>query len=111
MAVVVNPAPDYGVEHPGQVIQRLVTALLKLPAPNFAPNRFERVAANRRAERDPDSALPPSRQPRPKRIAEEVELLVGVVSAPVIILAVDDLRLCGMKLKPAFSKPLFQRRA
>src|SRR6516225_4022595 len=28
------------------------------------------------------------RQPRPEGVAEEVELLVGVVSAPVIILAV-----------------------
>ena len=111
--VVVNPTPDYRVEHARHVIQRLVTTLLKLPAPNLAPNRFKRFVANRRAERDsdPDSTLRSSCQPRPKRIAEEVELLVGVVSTSVIILALDDLRLFGMKLKPTFSESLFKPRA
>src|SRR5215813_9728139 len=52
---------------------------------------------------------PTSRQPRPERIAEEVELLVGIVSAPVIIFAIDDLRLLGMKHQPTFGEPLRKR--
>ena len=31
-AVVVDPTPDVAVEHPGEVIQRLVAALMKRPA-------------------------------------------------------------------------------
>ncbi len=109
MAVVVNPAPDYGVEHPSQVIQRLVTASRKVPSANLAPDRFEGLVADRGTERDADSTLPSSRQPRPKRIAEEVELPVRIVSAPVIIFAVDDLRLIRMKRQPTFSEPLLER--
>jgi hypothetical protein len=105
-AVVVNPAPDYGVEHPGEVIERFVTSSWKCPRTKLAPYRLEGFVANRGTERDTDSTLLSSRQPRSKRITEEVELLVGIVSAPVIILTVDDLRLLGMKHQPTFSEPL-----
>jgi len=40
------------------------------------------------------------RSPRPKRIAEKIELLVRIRPSPVIILAIDDLRLLRMKLQP-----------
>ena len=96
-AVVVNPAPDYGVEHPGEVIERFVTSSWKCPRTKLAPYRLEGFVANRRTERDTDSTLLSSRQPRPKRIAEEVELLVGIISASVIILTIDDMRLLRMK--------------
>src|SRR6516225_1958065 len=46
---------------------------------------------------------------RPEGVAEEVELLVGVVSAPVIILAVDDVRLLGMKRQATFGEPPLKR--
>jgi hypothetical protein len=42
-------------------------------------------------------------------VAEKVELPIGVVSASVIILAVDDLRLLGMKRQSAFSEPPLKR--
>jgi hypothetical protein len=61
-----------------------------------------------RAERDADLPAPPSRQPRPKRVAEEVELVVGMVSAPIIILAEDDLRLRRMQRQPAVREPLLK---
>ena len=34
--------------------------------------------------------MPSARQPRPKRVAEKVELQVWVVAAAVIVLAIDD---------------------
>jgi hypothetical protein len=92
------------VEHPGQVVERLVAALMKRPASDRLPDRLESLIAGRRAERDAEGTPPPSRQPRPEWVAEKIELLVGVVSAPVIILAVDDFRLLGMK-RHAFHKP------
>jgi hypothetical protein len=111
VAVVVNPAPYYGVEHPSQVIQRLVTASRKVPGANLSPDRFKSLVADCGTERDADSTLPSSRQPRPIGIAEEVKLLVGILSAPVIILAVDDLRLLRMKRQSTFSEPLLERYA
>src|SRR5262249_31062611 len=48
-------------------------------------------------------ALPPSilGPPGPKGVAEEVELDVLMLAPPVIVLAVHDLGLLRMKLKPA----------
>src|ERR1019366_3059151 len=51
-----------------------------------------------------DEVLPEStlRPPRPKRVAEKIELLVRARPSPVVILAIDDLRLLRMKLQSAF---------
>ena len=108
-AVVVDPTPDVAIEHPGEDIQRLVAALVKCPASDGLSDRLESFVARRRAEGGAGGTAPASRQPRPEGIAEEVELLVGVISASVIILTVDDFRLLGMKPQPAFGKPLLKR--
>jgi len=67
-------------------------------------NSLESVVTDRGTEGDAELALPSSRQPRPKAIPEEVELLVRVVATPILILAIDDLCLFRMKYQPAFSK-------
>src|SRR5215472_19097892 len=108
-AVVIDPTPDVAVEHPGEVIQRFVAALVKRPASDPLSDRLESFVAGRRAEHDAEGTPPASRQPRPECIAEEVELLVGVISAPVIILAVDDVRLLGMKCQSTFGEPPLKR--
>ena len=108
-AVVIDPTPDVAVEHPGEVIQRFVAALVKRPASDRLSDRLESFVAGRRAEHDAEGTPPASRQPRPECIAEDVELLVGVISAPVIILAVDDFRLLGMQPQPAFGEPVLKR--
>src|SRR5215472_4399045 len=108
-AVVVDPPADVRVEHPGQIVQRLVAAFVKRPASHRLPYRFESLVAFRRAEQDAESPPPPPRQPRPEGVAEEVELLVGIVSAPVIILAIDDVRLLGMKRQSTFGEPPLKR--
>ena len=108
-AVVVDPAADVHVEHPRQVVQRLVAAFVKRPASDRLPDRLESLVACRRAEQDAEGAPPAARQPRPEGVAEKVELLVRVVSAPVVILAEDDSRLLGMKRQPAFDEPPLKR--
>ena len=108
-AVVIDPTPDVAVEHPGQVVQRLVAALVKRPASDRLSDRLESFVACRGAEQDAEGAPPASRQPRPEGIAEEIQLLVGVLSASVIILAVDDFRLLGMQPQPAFGEPVLKR--
>src|SRR3954452_7131450 len=74
-------------------------------------DRLESFVADGRTERDADLPSPSARQPRPERIAEEVELLVGIVATSVIILAIDDFRLLGMKCQSTFSKPFLKRDA
>ena len=80
--VVVDPATDMVVEHPGQVIQRLVAALMERPVSDGLPDRLECRAAHCRTERDAEP-IPSARQPRPKRIAEKIEHVVRVVAASV----------------------------
>ena len=108
-AVVVDPTPDVGVEHPGQVVQRLVAALMKRPASDRLSDRLESFVACRGAEQDAECTPPASRQPRPERVAEKVEPLVWVASAPIFILAVDDFRLLRMKRQSAVSEPALKR--
>jgi len=81
------------IDHARQIIPRLVAASVKGPASHRVTDRLERLVARRRAERDADPAFAPSRQPRPESVAEDIELMLGVVSAPILILAVDDFRL------------------
>src|ERR1700674_2594808 len=88
-AVVVDPTPDVAVEHPGQVLQRLVAALVKRPASDRLSDRLESLVACRGAEQDAETTPPAARQPRPERVAEKVERLVWVAPAPIFILAVD----------------------
>ncbi len=94
-AIVVDPPADMVVEHPRQIVQRLVAALVERPVSDGLPDRFESFAADRRTERDAEP-VPSARQPRPKRIAEEVELVVWVVAASIIVLAIDDFRFVRM---------------
>src|SRR6516164_6174113 len=108
-AVVVDPTPDVAVKHPGQVVQRLVAALVKRPASDRLSDHLESLVACRRAEQDAKGTPPASRQPRPERVAEKVEPLVWVVSASIFILAVDDLRLLRMKRQSAVGEPLLKR--
>ena len=51
-AVIVDPTSDVIVEHPGQIIERLVAALVERPMADGLPDRPESFAADRRTERD-----------------------------------------------------------
>jgi hypothetical protein len=89
----------------------LVTAQMQIPASNFRPHRFHRLVGDCGTEID--EVLPESihRSPSPKSVAQKIELLVSVRTPPIIILAINDLRLCRMKLcsphspNPASAEP------
>src|ERR1700693_6509968 len=73
---------------------------MQIPASNFRPNRFHRFVGNCGTEIDEELSFAIFRSPRPKGITKKIELLVRVRPSPVIILAIDDLRLLRMKLQP-----------
>src|ERR1035438_584558 len=75
---------------------------MQLPASDLLPDRLPRFVGNGRAEVDKELAEPILRSPWLKTIAQKIELLVRVSPPPVIILAIDDLRLLRMKLQPTF---------
>ena len=73
---------------------------MQVPASNLYPNRFHRLVGYCRAEVDEERPLPILRSPRPKRVAQKIELLVWIRPSPIIILAIDNFRLLRMKLQP-----------
>ena len=81
--IVVDPATNVRIEHSRQIVQGLVAALMQRPAANRLADRLESLIADRGTERDADLRTPSARQPRPECIAEEVELVAGIVSALV----------------------------
>src|SRR6516164_1501565 len=107
--VVRDPAPDDGVEHSCKVVDPSVDATTKLPIANFLSDRLCCRVAHARAEVDEVLAPPVLRSPGPKGVAQVVEFIVGIGSTPVIIFAINDLRLTRMKLQAACSKTPFKR--
>src|ERR1700731_4404316 len=74
---------------------------MQIPASNLGPDGFHRLVRSCWTEIDEVLTLPILRSPRPKCVAEKIELLVCISPSPVIILAIDNFRLFRMKLQPA----------
>src|SRR6186997_2134333 len=96
VAVVVDPALNVRIEHPRQIIQGLVAPSMECPSTDRLPYSLQRVRTDRGQERDAELPTVPDRRPRPKLVAEEVKRLNRMISSPVRILAVDELRLLLM---------------
>ena len=108
VAVVVDPASNVRVVPVGQVLQGLVTALLKRPPPDFPADGRECLRADGWHEALRGESLP-HRFPRSETETKEVKRLVWEFAAPVRILAVDDLRLLGMQHQLAGRKAVGNR--
>jgi hypothetical protein len=67
-------------------------------------DRRQRRRARRGKERDPEESSSPFRQPRPERVAEEVEADAAVLAFAVGVLAVDQLGLLRVECQTAGSE-------
>src|SRR5215470_4976426 len=103
--VVVQPASHHRVGEARQVLQALV-----IPGGRHPPiadglaDLLGGLGADRRQEINEKLSPPVLRSPRLEGVTEEIERDILVHSSAVIILAVDDLGLRCMKLKPALCK-------
>jgi hypothetical protein len=79
---------------------------LQPPTSDFITDGLRGACGDGRSEIDEEFAPPSFRLPRTKRITKKIELLAWVISSPVFILAIDNLRLLRMKLQPTLLKPL-----
>jgi hypothetical protein len=104
-AVVLYPPSNNRVEHTSYVVERFVTSIVEGPAPERPTHGFSSSIAYRGSEVNEVFTPTILGPPGTKRVPQEVKLLVAVVTAPVIILAVDDLRLLRMKLQTAVREP------
>src|ERR1700691_4512507 len=79
---------------------------MQIPASNLRPDRFHRLVGYCGTEVDEELSLAILRSPRPKRVAQKIELLVRIRPSPVLLLAIDYLRLFRMKLQPTLLQAL-----
>src|SRR5262249_49115305 len=79
---------------------------LQPPTSDFITDGLRSTGGDGRRKVDEEFAPPIFRLPRTKRITKKIELLAWVISSPVFILAIDNLRLLRMKLQPTLLKPL-----
>src|ERR1700674_3989606 len=82
---------------------------MQVPASDLPANGFHRSVGNCGTEVDEELLVAILRSPRPKCVAEKIELLVWIGPSPVLILAIDNLRLVRMKLQPALPQTLGNR--
>src|SRR5215469_12664263 len=101
MAVVVDPALDIRVEHPRQIIERLIAPSMECPPPDRLPYCLACLRTCCGQKRNTELASAPDCGPRPKLVAEKVERLDRIVPSPVGIPAVDELCLLRMQHQPA----------
>src|SRR3982751_1421671 len=100
--VVVQPAPHHRVRKASQILQALVIPGGRHPpVADGLPDRRRGLGADRRQEAHEVSPPPVLRPSRLEGVAEEVERDVFVLPRPVVVLAVDDPGLRGMKLQTA----------
>src|SRR5579864_7607947 len=75
---------------------------MQIPVSNLRPDRFHRLVRDCWTEVDEVLPLAILRSSWPKCIAQKIKLLVRIGPPPVIILAIDHLRLLRMKFEPTF---------
>src|SRR5262245_29035685 len=87
----------------------VTTAMVKGPSPDRPTDGLQCFWTDGRSEAMRVATPMPDRLPGSKREAKKAERLVRVISTPVHILAVDDLRLLRMQDQPADRKAIRQR--
>jgi len=95
-SVVVDPSAKFWIDHPSQIVYRLVSASMQFPTTNLIPDFLCRIIRDGRTETTEDLSLPTVRFPGTKRESQKVELLIRVRLLPISILAVDNFRLLRM---------------
>jgi hypothetical protein len=80
-----------------------------LPLPHGITYRFRGFVADCRIKSDEKFTLAAFRSPRPKRKAQKIKLLLWVLSSPIIVLTVNNLRLLQAQFQATFRKSPFNR--
>src|SRR6266513_1139162 len=112
VTVVGDPAADARVVHLGELGQGFIAAVMKRPAANLAADARQRLRAGGGLEtvrEDAPVRLHPHDLPGSKLETQKVEVDVRGVTAPVHILAVEDLRLLWMQHQLAGRKAVGNR--
>ena len=97
--VVVDPASHLGIDSLGEAGQVRAAATVEVPGPDLTALRFLGRGTHGRHEADEEPSPAPD-QPTPESVAQEVEAGVLRLASAIRVLAVHDLRLRRVQLKP-----------
>ena len=112
VAVIDDPASNDGIVYLREVSQGFVAALMQRPAPDFPADARKRLwtgSGHEAVREDTAIRLYPHRLPGTELEAQKVDRDDRKVPAPVLILAVDDLRLLRMQHQLAGRKAVRKR--
>ncbi len=104
-AIVVNPAMEDWIEHPGQVVESLIAPQVESPTSHSAAHRLGGFITHCGTEVDEVLAPAILRPPGTKRKTQKIKFFIEVIASTIIILAIDYLGLFRMKLQFALSQP------
>jgi hypothetical protein len=110
LPIVIDPSFKNGITNTGQVFKTFVTAPVKTPASHLMTHLLSSFTTHRRAETNKASLVLILRCSWSKQIPEKHKCFVWIIASPVIILAIDNLRLFRMKFQLALKQPLFNLR-
>lgn len=100
---------QYRLDPASDLFQGEIGVAMQPPAPDALLHRFGSVVTHDRSEANEALSLAIHRQPRAKRIPQEVESALGVTASPVSILAVNDSRLLRVEAKATLAKASRER--
>src|SRR5919199_3811933 len=105
LPIILPPSPQDGSEHAGKIVESLIPTPVQPPAADGLPHRFGGPGTDRWSE--VDKVLPPAilRPSWTKRIAQEIEALLGERAPSVGIFTVHDVCLVGMQFQVALRQP------
>jgi hypothetical protein len=105
LPIILHPSPQDGIKHVGEIVESLLATQGQPPAPDGLPHRFGGPGTDRGSE--VDQVLPPAilRPSWTKRIAQEIETLLGERAPPVGIFAIPNVCLGRMEFQMALRQP------
>src|SRR5262249_16631602 len=105
LPIILHPSPQDGIEHAGEIVESLIATQVQPPTPNGLPHRFGGPGTDRRSE--VDKVLPPAilRPSWAKRIAQEIEALLGERAPSVSIFVIHNMCLGRMEFQLALRQP------
>ena len=105
LPIILHPSAQDGIEHAGEIVESLIATQVQPPASDGLPHRFGSPGTDRWSE--VDKVLPPAilRPSWAKRIAQEIEALLGERAPPVGICAIHNVCLGRMEFQMALRQP------
>ena len=104
MPIIVDPPSEDRIEHPRDVLQRLIRFKMNSPVPDNLPHGLTGLIADPRGKIDEVLSMAILRPSRTECISQKVKFCLWELSAPVFILTIDNARFVRMQFQTTLIK-------